>query len=133
MKRGCQPIYKSGVCCPVDWACPIFDAPQQHIPADNETDSEQAGPGPGSVVCPQGVAFRAGVAAPVAQVSIFCITISTEKFFDIFFIKTKAVLVEERTRDHLDLVFLVTLCTPEPQQLSLGQIRFLVNISIKNC
>ena len=61
MKRGCQPIYKEGVCCPIDWTCPIFDVPYPPISLDNETDSEQPQVG-GMVICPPGVAIRPGAA-----------------------------------------------------------------------
>jgi hypothetical protein len=65
MKRGCQPIYKEGVCCPVDWTCPIFDVPYHPIiPVDNENDSENLA---GSVVCPPGVSVRAG-SSPILPV-----------------------------------------------------------------
>lgn len=69
MKRGCQPIYKEGVCCPVDWACPIFDGSSHPIPADNETEFEQQGLGAGGVLCPAGVAVRAGAVIPSLTVS----------------------------------------------------------------
>ena len=54
MKRGCQPIYKEGVCCPIDWACPIFDVPYNPVAFDNETESEQPAVGGGMVICPPG-------------------------------------------------------------------------------
>ena len=58
MKRGCLPIYRDGVCCPVDWACPIFDAPSQQVPAEDEAESQTRTLGAPN--CPDGVAIRTG-------------------------------------------------------------------------
>jgi hypothetical protein len=62
MKRGCQPIYKEGVCCPIDWTCPIFDVPYPQLSLDTETESEQPQVSGGMIICPPGVAIRPGAA-----------------------------------------------------------------------
>ncbi len=62
MKRGCQPIYKEGVCCPIDWTCPIFDVPYPQLSFDNESESEQPQVSGGMIICPPGVAIRPGAA-----------------------------------------------------------------------
>jgi hypothetical protein len=64
MKQGCQPIYKEGVCCPVDWVCPLSDQP--HNPSAYENDPEfEALQSQKKIECPAGVNIRQGATVTV--------------------------------------------------------------------
>jgi len=64
MKRGCQPIYKDGFYCPVDWVCPLSDHPPNPSAYENDPELE-ALQSQKKIECPPGVSIRQGATITV--------------------------------------------------------------------